>query len=294
MANAWRRSSLLSPKPLAGMFDAAIGRLTTTSGDRRAIDAFVALPDDPEVSVTGPDGRGVADRLVAALSDDPANADRVTDAAVALWARGVLGSVGETDEGDEDEADVSSYADAAIVVLEAAKQRYPDHRALLLDLALFKSVTPGWDHAGAEEAAAALALDPTDVTARALLANLQATDPVPRCRRAGARHARAAARRPGDQGAGRRVVGRRAPRRGIDPARRRTRLRPAASEPRARGVPTCRCGCRGRGRARGPGACVGAPRRCRGCRRRDRPGDGARVLVARPPRRPSPPGPARR
>ncbi|MEO8274475.1 MAG: hypothetical protein ABI620_10450, partial [Chloroflexota bacterium] len=122
--------------------------------------------EEPEAA-TGSEGGQAVRQAIAALRGDPSNADRLNNAAIAAWLFGVATAI------DDSDSYYWHLQQAAGAMLFEANRAFPGHRPILLNLALLATVVPGWGFAGAEFAEEALALDPADITARALLASIQ-------------------------------------------------------------------------------------------------------------------------
>lgn len=164
---AYRRATVRDPGPLVEMFDASFNGLQVSEADLPAIGAFrTLLVEDPE-AVGGASGVEPLRAVLHALEADPSNADRLNNAAIALWLFAV------TTATDDSEPYYWHLQQAAGTVLYATNGAFPGRRPILLNLAFLSTVMPGWDFAGAQFAQEALALDPADITARALLASIQ-------------------------------------------------------------------------------------------------------------------------
>lgn len=164
---AYHRATVRDPGPLAEMFDHSFNGLVVSDAGKPAVEALKGmLVEDPE-SVGGTDGEATLRQASAALGGDPSNADRLNNAAIAVWLFGVATAV------DDFDSYYWHLQQAAGAMLFEANRAFPGHRPILLNLAFLATVMPGWDFAGAEFAAEALALDPADLTARALLASIQ-------------------------------------------------------------------------------------------------------------------------
>lgn len=149
------------------MFVAAFTSMEVAEADRQAVYDFGNLFSDDAKSLA----EGDADITVAvrALAMEPGNADRLNNAAIAAWLHGVTLAINDK-SGDKDAWYIQH---AAVVVLMEANRQFPGRRQILLNLAYLTTVVPGWQFSGAPFAEQALALDPSDVTARALLASIQ-------------------------------------------------------------------------------------------------------------------------
>lgn len=166
VAAAWRRATVRNPEALTDMAQAAYASLVVDEIDRQAVDAMLGLVLDGDAGDSGTPDATVATGL-AALGGDPANGDRLSNLLVAIWLDSVAREV-------DDYSESSWHLRRGIVgLLAAAGEAFPGRRAILLNRAFLETQTPGLPFAGESAADAALALDPGDVTARALLASIQ-------------------------------------------------------------------------------------------------------------------------
>lgn len=134
-------------------------------------------------TVPGTTAPRISARALAALADDPYNADRLNNAVVALFSLGVSVAHGEqlaTADGGSDEATGETYVwgvqDSALWLLGEVQRVFGPSRAVLLNQAYFSSVTPSSDYPLAPAIKLVeqqLRTEPSDRTARFLLGNLQ-------------------------------------------------------------------------------------------------------------------------
>jgi tetratricopeptide (TPR) repeat protein len=168
-SDAFERASLQDPTGLEELYAASVDALEVETGDRGLLDEALGLMlEETQGVANDAPGTEVTLRLAAeALRVDPANADRINNAAVALWLYAVVSAVDSTDDDDW------FLQHAALRLLAASARAFPEHRALLLNLAFLKATTPGWGMSGDEEARTLVERDAGDHTARALLASIQ-------------------------------------------------------------------------------------------------------------------------
>lgn len=161
-------------QPLAAMVDDALAAVEADSGPAIAATMRTALIDNP-VPVASPEERAAFDAAAQGARGDWDAVGRLVNLAVAAWMQGTASDLDPTTE-----ASLTGFAQYRQVVagrlLDAIVRAAPDHRAALLDLALLRSTVPDglWD--GEAPARHALELDPSDITARLLLASIQARD----------------------------------------------------------------------------------------------------------------------
>jgi len=179
----WRAASALEPQQALGafgrMYSAAAGAVPDP-----AVEAFrsALLAGDPN----GKAVPAAAEPALPALARDPLNAGRLTDAAVALFGAGIANARGRSVAAPDD-ATGGTFGGfynfglelGAIDLLRNVVDTFGPSREALLDLAYFTSVTNpelGLRDAvtGAERV---VHQDPSDVTARTFLADLQARRP---------------------------------------------------------------------------------------------------------------------
>jgi tetratricopeptide (TPR) repeat protein len=167
-------STVRAWRPLTTMVDDALSAIELEAGLPIAAALRAALVDSPATSET-PEERAAFDFAARAGGADAAAAGRLVNLAVAVWLQG---AASDLDPGDE--ASTTGFGQYRQVVagrlLDAVIRAHPDHRAALLDLALLRSTVPSGLWAGEAPARHALDLDPSDVTARLLLASIQARD----------------------------------------------------------------------------------------------------------------------
>ena len=161
-------------QPLGMMMDDAVAAVEADAGPVIADALRAALIDNP-VPVDSPEERVVFDAAARGGRGDEDAIGRLVNLAVAGWLQGVASDLDPTT--DAALTGFSQYRQvAAGRLLDSIVRAAPDHRAALLNLALLRSTVPYglWD--GEAPARRALALDPTDITARLLLASIQARD----------------------------------------------------------------------------------------------------------------------
>jgi tetratricopeptide (TPR) repeat protein len=165
----YRSATVRDRSGLEAMYTVSVEGLVIGTEDVDLFNEMLRLlfeePRDIAAEVTGT--RALLQLATTSLRDDPANADRLNNMAVALWLYGAVRAIDSTDDDDW------FLQHAVVRLFEAGTAAFPDHRGLLLNLAFLRSATPGWGVTGAEEAGALLARNPADVTARALLASIQ-------------------------------------------------------------------------------------------------------------------------
>ena len=188
MAAELMRATILEPELAARAFDAAWARLTLPPIARPALDRFragIALVGNT-THAPDHDDPGWDEQVAAALGPltaDPANVTRLNDAAVALFLLGATGDqlVGPPPlDGLPPQFQEGWAPQLAMVggirLLQAIESVFPPDRAVRLNLAFLRSITPdlnvSWEVA-MEPVQAAVADDPGDVTARVLLASLE-------------------------------------------------------------------------------------------------------------------------
>ncbi|HET9851724.1 MAG TPA: hypothetical protein VFP56_04370 [Candidatus Limnocylindrales bacterium] len=165
---SYGRATVGETTEIAQMYTASMRALSVPDDARRLVDEMLRLLDEPEDVAKQATGVEVTFRLATdALRGDSLNADRLNNAAVAMWSFGVVEAIDGSDE------DNWYFQFAAIRLLEAATLAFPDHRPLLLNLAFLKATTADLELTGGEEAGRLLQRDPGDLTARALLASIQ-------------------------------------------------------------------------------------------------------------------------
>ena len=161
-------------QPLEAMVDDALVAVEADAGPTIAAALRTALMDSP-VPLASPEERFLFDAAAQGASGDADAIGRLVNLAVAAWMQGTASDLDPTTG-----ASLTGFPQYRQVVagrlLDAIVRAAPDHRAALLDLALHRSTVPDglWD--GESPARHALELDPADVTARLLLASIQARD----------------------------------------------------------------------------------------------------------------------
>ena len=148
-------------------------------------DFLTSLPSESEL---GPDPRNAvspaASRALGRLTSDPRNADRLNNAAVALFDLGVSWDLGlvTRQAGSPEYVQGTSFEVRALALLHALGGAFPPDRAALLNSAYLASVMPGGCGAPANlQTAVGAALEwlkvaPGDAVARLLVASLQARE----------------------------------------------------------------------------------------------------------------------
>lgn len=180
--DAYQRVGLLDGEDARSAYLAAWDALAVPAGARDAVDRLGAALLDPQVFEPLPEG---AEATLAALATDAANGGRLTNAATMLFGYGAL-----IDSGIASRPAGADYGyswvveEHAIQVLDAVARHFGPSRETMLNAALFVSVTQvqggianrveGGIARAAELAGAAVDADPTDITARWMLSNLQA------------------------------------------------------------------------------------------------------------------------
>lgn len=161
-------------QPLDAMVEDALAAVEADAGPMVAGALRTALVDSP-VPVDSPEERSVFDAAAQDARRDENAIGRLVNLAVAAWMQGTA-----SDLDPRTEASLTGFPQYRQVVagrlLDAIVRAAPDHRAALLDLALLRSTVPQGLWSGEAPARHALELDPTDVTARLLLASIQARD----------------------------------------------------------------------------------------------------------------------
>jgi tetratricopeptide (TPR) repeat protein len=170
---AYRRAGILDVDAVRAAYLATWGALQVPPDGRAALDQLGAEILDPVSPGALPEG---ADATLATLVVDPDNGARLTNAATMLFGYGALLDSGIAPRSDDEYADGWATEERAVLLLEAVNRRFGYSRAQALNAALFRSVSQvdGGIARAVEPAAAAVEADPTDVTARWVLANLQA------------------------------------------------------------------------------------------------------------------------
>jgi tetratricopeptide (TPR) repeat protein len=174
----YERATVLNPEPLVAMFSDSWEGLVLPSGDDAGAEAVHELgtrvADHPEESKEGIDP-DVAREAMETLAVDSRNADRLNNAAVALWLYGVTHDIDPVTQ--KVAVGYAEYVQqAAVHLLEITNEGFPGNRAVLLNLAFLRGVVPvnpDRDFGGAVFARQVLDGDAADLTARLLLASLQ-------------------------------------------------------------------------------------------------------------------------
>ncbi|MCU1452750.1 MAG: Tetratricopeptide 4 [Acidimicrobiales bacterium] len=164
--------SLLDPGQGEAALDLALRAVTSRAADVAGLRAQLLQPIPFSVN---PGPTPVMSTLLRSHANDPADAGRLVNVAVALFDLGAFELVAPTTTASPGNVAV----DAARTLLEAIHRAFPRQREGLIDLAFVRSVTdPRGSSRSVDLAVQALGLDPTDLTARALLASLQARNPA--------------------------------------------------------------------------------------------------------------------
>jgi tetratricopeptide (TPR) repeat protein len=163
----YRQATFRNPDALGQLYVAAFASIDVGEAGAAALLELQALIEEDPEDLTESDAQPTIRAALAALGTDPRNVDRLGNAMLAAWLYGVLAAV------DDNDAYSWHLQEAALAVLFEINRVHPGRRVTLLNLAFLTTVMPGLDFSGEPLAAAALALDPADVTARALLASIQ-------------------------------------------------------------------------------------------------------------------------
>ena len=170
---AFASATVLQPWPLDHMADDAWAALTPAPGAEQSLDdLYKAVAVDP--SPTDPDAFAtLAQSAISGLLHDPRNADRLNNAAIALWLTGV-----RVDLDPNDQRSSSGYSEyvqiAATRLLEATAKAFPDNRATAINLSFLRSLVPMSGDSRLDLLDRLLERDSTDVTARLLKASIEA------------------------------------------------------------------------------------------------------------------------
>lgn len=182
---AYDRARLLNPQDAAGVFGQAWKGLVVPPGACKDVEALRRLLLTSQWGETpGMKAPRVSAHALAALAREPRNAGRLNNAAVALFALGVSISYGQqtpTVDGvpltDTTESYIWGVQDSALWLLRETEKAFGTSRAVTLNQAFFDSLVASSHYPLAPAIADArrrLAAEPTDHTARLLLASLQA------------------------------------------------------------------------------------------------------------------------
>ncbi len=163
----YRQATVRNLDALGQLYGAAFDSIVASESDGVPIVALQNLIVEAPQEVPESGSAETVRQGVAALAADPRNPERLGNAMAAAWLYGVLAGV------DDGRAYNWHLQEAAVVVLFELDRQFPGQRAVLLNLAFMTTVMPGLDFSGARYAEQALALDASDVTARALLASIQ-------------------------------------------------------------------------------------------------------------------------
>ncbi|MDP9353000.1 MAG: hypothetical protein M3P51_15880, partial [Chloroflexota bacterium] len=182
--DAYDRARLLYPQDAAEVFSQAWKGLVVPPAARKDTEALRRLLLTSQWGQTpGVKAPKVSARALEALAQEPRNAGRLNNAAVALFMFGVsisygaqVTSVDGVPVEDTSDSYIWGVQDSALWLLKETEKAFGPSRAVTLNQAYYNSVVPTSHYPLAPAIADAqrwLAVDPTDRTARLLLANLQ-------------------------------------------------------------------------------------------------------------------------
>ena len=177
--DTYRRLGIFDGENASHAFVSAWSQLQVPDEDRWTVNLFaLQLLDLQGYGVTDDD----VDEIFDILASDPDNGARLTNAAVMLFGYAALidSGIAPNPEGVQDSLTYHAVLERqAVLLLDAVAEHFGPSREQTLNQALFVSLvgSPQPNESAEDLAAAAVAADPADVTARWVLSNLQARRP---------------------------------------------------------------------------------------------------------------------